>query len=181
MPFLGGSSRYKDTAGLVPATYRHLLHSSGQTTSNPLRVIAHCDIDAAYAREFSATLLVNDALNFECIDGSEFEAVRIGSPDDVPLIVIQWETIIAVNYPARKYGIKRCSSMGPKEARELCPHVVIVHTATYRPGESESGYWEDADVLTHKVSHSYLSEAVSRSMSYGSRSASTRIAGRVPR
>lgn len=38
---------------------------------------------------------------------AEFEAVRIGSPDDVPLIVIQWETIIAVNYPARKYGIKR--------------------------------------------------------------------------
>ena len=41
--------------------------------------------------------------------------------------------------------------MGPKEARELCPHVVIVHTATYRPGETESGYWEDANVLTHKV------------------------------
>jgi DNA polymerase eta len=37
----------------------------------------------------------------------EFEAVRIGSPDHVPLIVVQWETIIAVNYPARKYGIKR--------------------------------------------------------------------------
>jgi DNA polymerase eta len=81
----------------------------------------------------------------------------------VPLIVIQWETIIAVNYPARKYGIKRwvksketsliarCSTMGPKEAKELCPDVVIVHTATYRPGETESGYWEDANVLTHKV------------------------------
>lgn len=41
--------------------------------------------------------------------------------------------------------------MGPQEARELCPHVVIVHTATYRPGETESGYWEDANVLTHKV------------------------------
>lgn len=34
--------------------------------------------------------------------------MRISSPDEVPLIVIQWETIIAVNYPARKYGIKRC-------------------------------------------------------------------------
>jgi DNA polymerase eta len=96
-------------------------------------------------------------------DVPEFEAVRIGSPDHVPLVVIQWETIIAVNYPARKYGIKRwvksketsliarCSTMGPKEAKELCPDVVIVHTATYRPGETESGYWEDANVLTHKV------------------------------
>jgi hypothetical protein len=42
--------------------------------------------------------------------------------------------------------------MGPKEARELCPHLVVVHTATYRPGELESGYWEDANVETHKVS-----------------------------
>jgi DNA polymerase eta len=40
---------------------------------------------------------------------TEFEAVRIGSPDHVPLIVVQWETIIAVNYPARKFGIKRYS------------------------------------------------------------------------
>jgi hypothetical protein len=48
----------------------------------------------------------------------------------------------------------RCSTMGPKEAKELCPHVMIVHTATYRPGETESGYWDDADVLTHKVSQS---------------------------
>ena len=42
-----------------------------------------------------------------CLFDLEFEAVRLGSPDDVPLIVVQWETIIAVNYPARKYGIKR--------------------------------------------------------------------------
>lgn len=30
--------------------------------------------------------------------------------------------------------------------------MVIQHTATYRPGEEESGYWDDPDVLTHKVS-----------------------------
>ncbi|ORY22231.1 hypothetical protein BCR39DRAFT_551866 [Naematelia encephala] len=127
--FLDRSSR-REPAPAKP-TYRHLLSPTAQTPSNPLRVVAHCDIDAAYA---------------------QFEAVRIGSPDHVPLIVVQWETIIAVNYPARKFGIKRCSTMGPKEARELCPDVVIVHTATYRPGETESGYWEDANVLTHKVS-----------------------------
>lgn len=114
-----------------PPTYRHLLAATSLTPYNPLRVIAHCDIDAAYA---------------------QFEAVRLGIPDDQPLITIQWDTIIAVNYPARKYGIKRTSNQGAKEARELCPHVVIAHTATYRMGEEESGYWEDANVLTHKVS-----------------------------
>lgn len=40
-------------------------------------------------------------------DLAEFESVRLGLPDDVPLICAQWQSIIAVNYPARKYGIKR--------------------------------------------------------------------------
>lgn len=46
-------------------TYRHLLAATSLTPYNPLRVIAHCDIDAAYA---------------------QFEAVRLGIPDDQPLI-----------------------------------------------------------------------------------------------
>jgi DNA polymerase eta len=40
-------------------------------------------------------------------DMAEFESVRLGLPDDVPLICAQWQSIIAVNYPARKFGIKR--------------------------------------------------------------------------
>lgn len=46
----------------------------------------------------------------------EFEQVRLGLPDDVPIICAQWNSIIAVNYPARKFGIKRWvqeSSHGP--------------------------------------------------------------------
>jgi len=39
---------------------------------------------------------------------SEFERVRLGLPDDTPVITIQWETILAVNYPARAFGITRC-------------------------------------------------------------------------
>lgn len=38
---------------------------------------------------------------------TEFEQVRLGLPDDIPLICAQWQSIIAVNYPARKFGIKR--------------------------------------------------------------------------
>lgn len=31
-------------------TYRHLLSQTAFTSANPLRVIAHCDLDAAYAQ-----------------------------------------------------------------------------------------------------------------------------------
>ncbi|ORY32184.1 hypothetical protein BCR39DRAFT_557836 [Naematelia encephala] len=112
-------------------TYRHLLSTRAASVHNPFRTIALCDIDAAYA---------------------QFEGKRINAPRDVPLIVIQWETIIAVNYPARKYGITRCSRMKPVDALKLCPHLIVQHVATFRPGESESGYWGGEDVRYHKVS-----------------------------
>ncbi|WVQ99976.1 hypothetical protein IAU59_007119 [Kwoniella sp. CBS 9459] len=130
MSFLGGPSRrqkggYED----VVTTYRHLLSPQAMTVSNPLRTIAHCDIDAAYA---------------------QFEQVRLGLPDDIPLICAQWQSIIAVNYPARKFGIKRFTTLD--EARKMCPHLVVQHVATYRNGESEAGYWGEVDPKTHKVS-----------------------------
>lgn len=59
------------------ATYRHLLSPSSFTPTNPLRVIALCDIDAAYA---------------------QFEQVRLGLSPDIPLICAQWQSLIAVNY-----------------------------------------------------------------------------------
>ena len=98
------------------------------TPFHPLRTIAHCDIDAAYA---------------------QFEAVRLGVPDDIPLICAQWQSIIAVNYPARKFGIKRFNTID--EAKKLCPHLLVQHVATYRNGEAEAGYWGEVDPQTHKV------------------------------
>lgn len=76
--------------------------------------------------------------------------MRLGLPDDVPLICAQWQSIIAVNYPARKYGIKRFNTID--EARKLCPHLYVQHVATYRNGEAEAGYWGEVDPRTHKVS-----------------------------
>ncbi|KAK4688585.1 DNA polymerase eta, partial [Tremellales sp. Uapishka_1] len=128
MSFLSGQSK-RSQPGPTIATYRHLLSPQALTPFNPLRVIAHCDIDAAYA---------------------QFEAVRLGIPDDVPLAVLQWEGLIAVNYPARKFGIRRFTKLD--EAVKLCPQLRLIHVATYRQGEEESGYWEDADLKTHKVS-----------------------------
>jgi len=111
-------------------TYRHIL-SQNLGVRDPLRVIALCDSDAFYAN---------------C------EMVRLGVSPDTPLVVAQWDSLIAVNYPARKYGISRMDKK--RDAVKRCPHLMVVHVATYKEGESEPGYWEDVDTNTHKVSNS---------------------------
>lgn len=110
-----------------PVTYRHLF-STALGVRDPLRVVALCDSDAFYAA---------------C------EMVRLGADKDVPLVVLQWDSIIAVNYPARKYGITRMAKL--KDAQKLCPDLQVVHVATYKEGESEPGYWDDVDTRTHKA------------------------------
>ncbi|KZS92491.1 DNA/RNA polymerase [Sistotremastrum niveocremeum HHB9708] len=126
-----GSSRSEpqDESDLFPViTYRHLL-SQGQGVKNPLRVIALCDMDAFYAA---------------C------EQVRLGLDPSIPLVVRQWNLLIAVNYPARKYGINRMCKIA--DAKRLCPHVRVVHVATYKEGENEPVYVDEPDSMTHKVS-----------------------------
>lgn len=110
-----------------PITYRHLL-SSALGVRDPLRVIALCDSDAFYAT---------------C------EQRRLGVDPSLPLVVRQWEALIAVNYPARKYGITRMSKW--KDAVKKCPELIVVHVATYKEGEKEPGYWDNVDTTTHKV------------------------------
>lgn len=98
----------------------------------PLRVIAHIDLDAFYA---------------QC------EMVRLGTPRETPLAVRQWDSLIAVNYPARDSGITRMISAA--EAKKLCPDVVLQHVATFREGEGGKwAYREDAfrNIGTDKVS-----------------------------
>ena len=108
-------------------TYRHIL-SQNLGVRDPLRVIALCDSDAFYAN---------------C------EMVRLGVDHETPLVVLQWDMLIAVNYPARKYGISRMDKK--KDALERCPHLKVVHVATYKEGEAQPGYWEEVDTKTHKV------------------------------
>lgn len=101
-------------------------------TANPLRVIAHIDLDAFYA---------------QC------EMVRLGMPRTAPLAVQQWDSLIAINYPARAFGINRMISV--KEARKLCPEIVLQHVATFREGEGGKwAYRNDAfkNVRSDKVS-----------------------------
>ncbi|KAI9614241.1 hypothetical protein H4Q26_009384 [Puccinia striiformis f. sp. tritici PST-130] len=72
---------------------------------------------------------------------------------DKPLAVQQWRGLIAVNYPARKFGITR--HLDCDEAKKLCPDLICVHVATYAQGDSsgtEAKYHDNPKPETHKVS-----------------------------
>ncbi|KAM3506417.1 hypothetical protein MY11210_007567 [Beauveria gryllotalpidicola] len=113
-------------------TYRHLSQMASYVVTSPLRVIAHVDLDAFYA---------------QC------EMVRLGLPDDQPLAVQQWHSLIAINYPARKAGIGgRLGSV--LDAKKACPDLIAQHVATWREGDDKWAYRDDAaaNMATDKVS-----------------------------
>lgn len=112
-------------------TFKHLSQLSLSSTQCPLRVVSHIDLDAFYA---------------QC------EMVRLGVPEDQPLAVQQWQGLIAINYPARKYGLSRHVTI--TEAQKVCPEIIIQHVATWKEGEERWAYHDDAfkQMATHKVS-----------------------------
>ncbi|KAI5921771.1 impB/mucB/samB family protein [Camillea tinctor] len=112
-------------------TYRHLNLLASYSTSSPLRVVAHIDLDAFYA---------------QC------EMVRLGTAEDQPLAVQQWNGLIAVNYPAREFGIGRHCTVA--DAKKLCPQLISQHVATWKEGDEKWAYHDDAasHIETHKVS-----------------------------
>ncbi|KAI1395039.1 sister chromatid cohesion protein Eso1 [Hypoxylon fuscum] len=112
-------------------TYRHLSLLASYSTSSPLRVVAHVDLDAFYA---------------QC------EMVRLGIAEDQPLAVQQWQGLIAVNYPARSFGIGRHCTV--TDAKNMCPKLIAQHVATWREGDEKWAYHDDAasHIGTHKVS-----------------------------
>lgn len=79
--------------------------------------------------------------------------VRLGTPRSTPLAVQQWDSLIAINYPAREFGVTRM--IPATEARRICPDIVLQHVATFREGQG--GHWEYRDdafqrINTDKVS-----------------------------
>ena len=78
--------------------------------------------------------------------------VRLGVPEDQPLAVQQWQGLIAINYPAREFGLSRHVTIS--EAKQKCPQIVVQHVATWREGDDKWAYREDSfkHIQTDKVS-----------------------------
>lgn len=98
-----------------------------------LSAVAHIDLDAFYA---------------QC------EQIRLNLPSVRPVVCRQWNSVIAVGYSARKFGVKR--GMLVDEVSRLCPEVVLAHVATFKKGEINWRYSRPADpppnAADHKVS-----------------------------
>lgn len=73
----------------------------------------------------------------------------------MPLVVRQWDALIAVNYPARAYGISRMDRI--TSALQRCPHLRVVHVATFDPSvpDAKPTYTENPNSETHKISLDY--------------------------
>ncbi|OAL01126.1 DNA/RNA polymerase [Phaeosphaeriaceae sp. SRC1lsM3a] len=112
-------------------TYKQLHQLKSYSPQTPLRVIAHVDLDAFYA---------------QC------ETVRLGIDPSLPLAVQQWQGLIAINYPARAFGLSR--HVTSSEARKHCPELILQHVATWKEGDEKWAYHEDSfkNMATHKVS-----------------------------
>lgn len=112
-------------------TYKHLSTLAHSATNCPLRVTAHIDLDAFYA---------------QC------ETVRLGIDPSIPLAVQQWQGLIAINYPARAYGLNRHVTI--TEAKEKCPEIICQHVATWKEGDAKWSYSDDAfkEIASRKVS-----------------------------
>jgi len=112
-------------------TYKQLHQLQAYSPQTPLRVIAHVDLDSFYA---------------QC------ETVRLGLDPAKPLAVQQWQGLIAINYPARAFGLSR--HVTATEARRKCPELILQHVATWKEGDETWAYHDDAarDMATHKVS-----------------------------
>lgn len=105
------------------------------------RAIIHLDLDAFYA---------------------QVEIVRNGLGPETSLVVLQWNGILAVSYPARKFGIKRFCTI--QEAMKMCPALVVQHVPTFKAGETEPGYHPNPDIRTHKASLQVYREASAKIM-----------------
>jgi DNA polymerase eta len=112
-------------------TYKQLHQLKSYSPQTPLRIIAHVDLDAFYA---------------QC------ETVRLGLDPSLPLAVQQWQGLIAINYPARAFGLSR--HVTSTEAIKQCPDLILQHVATWKEGDEKWAYHEDSfkNMATHKVS-----------------------------
>ncbi|QPG74492.1 hypothetical protein FOA43_001822 [Brettanomyces nanus] len=113
-------------------TYKNLrdLNDNNKAYKSPLAVICHVDVNAFFA---------------------QYEQNRLNLSHDDPVVCLQWNSIIAVSYAARKYGINRMDTL--ESAKRKCPHLVVAHTAVFKRGDPTWKYVNyRPSPVNHKVS-----------------------------
>lgn len=95
------------------------LNSPADSYLSPLSCISHIDMNAFFA---------------------QVEQIRCGYTKDDPVVCVQWTSIIAVSYAARKYGISRMDTVS--SAMEKCPNLIPIHPAVFKRGED---FWQYHD------------------------------------
>lgn len=114
---------YRIASSASEFTFRDLQQLNDKTKSfkSKLSIIGHVDLNAFFA---------------------QVEQVRLNLSINDPVVCVQWQAVIAVNYAARKYGIKRMDSI--ETCKKKCPHLVLAHAAVYEKG---SVSWKYLDKL----------------------------------
>lgn len=109
------------------------INSPKRAYLSPLAVIAHLDVNAFFAQA---------------------EQIRLGLTSGDPVVCLQWNSLIAVSYAARKYGISRMDTL--QDAKKKCPNLIVAHTAVFKKGDPNWFYTDIHDKLPsaedHKVS-----------------------------
>lgn len=72
---------------------------------------------------------------------AQVERARLGLTDDDPVVCVQWNSLIAVSYAARKFGINRMDNV--QSAKEKCPQVILAHAAVFKKGNSYWSYYDE--------------------------------------
>lgn len=110
-------------------TYKNLLdlNDPNKAYNSPLAVICHIDMNAFFA---------------QC------EQHRLGLSDDDPVVCLQWNSLIAVSYAAREYGITRMDRL--EQAKLKCPNLIAAHTAVFKKGDP---LWKYVDYVPSRINH----------------------------
>lgn len=82
---------------------------------------------------------------------AQVEQIRLNLTNQDPVVCAQWNSVIAVSYASRKFGITRMDTIA--SCKSKCPNVIIAHAAVYKKGESHWAYVEGLPAINkHKVS-----------------------------
>lgn len=102
-------------------TWRDLidLNSKEKAYSSNLACLSHIDVNAFFAQA---------------------EQIRCGYSKDDPVVCVQWKSLIAISYAARKYNISRMHTI--QDALKKCKDIIPIHTAVFKKGEN---FWQYHD------------------------------------